>query len=415
MNKLLKFCKEWWIEIVLVALFLVISYYGGELREILQDYKVVLPISVYLAFDVAWWITLIVTLKYTGIFKSVRKRYREKIVGIIDSRNVWAHLNPLAWLKILRIFVIQTLIMPKEVGLIIRESQANSKAAWSWFWTNAVIGITQPSVTIAVVYANKIPLMVSGGMYALLLADLSTTILIIWRVCVRVKRQGGVTKVRTAKKDDISQLLKVEEEAWLPGQRFDREVFESCIKTFPEGIFVAEEKGKIVGVAVTQIVSYSYQLENFSLTWYEATDSGQIQNTHNPKGDTLYGVNLSVSRYASRNASRLLLESTGRLVIKRNLRRGILGGRLPGYHKYKNTMSAEEYIHATSKTGRPLDPELYLYQKMGLKIIKLLPNYFNDPESCNYGVLLVWENPFFHLTKRFPLLTHLFSRLFKAV
>jgi len=411
MNKLLKFCKEWWIEIILVIFFLVISYYGGELRETLRDYKVVIPVFVYLAFDLAWWITLIVTLKYTGIFESIRKRYREKIIKTTEPRSIWIYLNPLAWLKILRIFVVQTLIMPKEAGLIIQESRPKDKAAWSWFWTNAVIGIAQPSTTIAVVWANKIPLMVSAGMYALLIADLSTTILIIWRVLARVRY---ITKVRIARKDDVDQLLGLEEEAWLPGQRFDREIFESCMKTFPDGVLVAEEKSRIVGVAVTQIVNYGYKLEDFSLTWYEATDNGRIQNTHDPNGDTLYGVNLSVSRYASRNASKLLMVSTGKLVIKHNLKRGILGGRLPRYHKYQDTMTAEEYLHATSETGRALDPELYFYQKMGLRALKVLPNYFNDPESCNYGVLLVWENPFYHLTKRFPALAYWCSRFFKA-
>lgn len=411
MNKLLRFCKGWWIEIVLVIFFLVISYYGGELREILRDYNVVIPVSVYLTFDLAWLITLVVTLKHTGIFKSIRKRYREKIVKVVESRNIWIYLNPLAWLKILRIFVIQTLIMPREVGLIIQETQPKAKAAWSWFWTNAVIGIAQPSVTIAVVYVNKVPLIVSAGMYALLVADLTTTILMIWRVCVRVKH---IITLRMARENDIDQLLYLEEEAWLPGQRADREMFESCIKTFPDGIFVAEEKGKIVGVVVTQIVNYNYELEDFSLNWCEATDNGRIKDTHNPNGDTLYGVNLSVSRHASRNVSRLLLELVGKLAIKHNLKRGILGGRLPRYHKYKNKMSAEEYIHAISETGRTLDPELYLYQKIGLKMIKLLPNYFNDPESCNYGVLLVWENPFYPLTRRFPALAHFCSRLFKV-
>ena len=72
---------------------------------------------------------------------------------------------------------------------------------------------------------------------------------------------------------------------------------------------------------------------------------------------------------------------------------------MPRYNKFMNKMTAEEYISG-KRNNRSLDPELAFYAKLGLKVIKALPNYIDDPDSCNYGVLMVWKNPFYG--KPFP-------------
>ena len=197
--------------------------------------------------------------------------------------------------------------------------------------------------------------------------------------------------IRPAQLKDVNEILIVEEEAWPAGMRAKREQFISRIETFPEGTLVAVADGHITGVVSTEIINYN--LEKPIATWNEATDYGFIKKTHNPEGDTLYGVDLSVTRFAD-NTSRLLMEAVGRLIIRFNLKQGVLGARIPRYHKFKDKMTVEEYINGR-RGSRPMDPELAFYKNLGLKIGKVLPNYINDPESCNYGVLLIWKNPFY--------------------
>lgn len=212
-------------------------------------------------------------------------------------------------------------------------------------------------------------------------------------------------KIRQARVEDIEGILIVEEEAWPEGLRATREQFISRIETFPEGTLVAITNDNIIGVIATEIVSYD--LKNPISNWNEVTDYGFIKRTHNPKGDTLYGVDLSISRFIG-NASKLLMEEIGRLVIRYNLKQGILGARIPRYHKFADRMTAEEYVNGR-RGNRPIDPELAFYTRLGLKIAGVIPNYIEDPESCNYSVLLVWENPFYG--KPFP---KLWSWLFRA-
>ncbi len=204
-------------------------------------------------------------------------------------------------------------------------------------------------------------------------------------------------KIRQAKIGDIPEILEVEKETWGKRGAAAKEMFESRIETFPEGTLIAEIDGKIVGVVATEIVNYNFKKNSYS--WYEITDNGYIKNSHNSNGDTIYGVDLSVvPSYQGLKVGSKLLEVIGKLAIKYNIKQGMLGGRLPGYYKYANKMSVEEYVNATVETEKgikPLDPEINFYKKAGLKIIKIIPNYYEDPESLNYGVLLLWENPFY--------------------
>lgn len=65
----------------------------------------------------------------------------------------------------------------------------------------------------------------------------------------------------------------------------------------------------------------------------------------------------------------------GRQAISKNLKRGILGGRLPKYKDYADKMTLEEYLKAKNENGEPLDLEVRFYKRASLKIEKVLPNY----------------------------------------
>jgi ribosomal protein S18 acetylase RimI-like enzyme len=219
-------------------------------------------------------------------------------------------------------------------------------------------------------------------------------------------------RIRKANIEDIPQILAVEEEAWPVGLRATEEMYRARIETFPKGTLVAEIEGKIQGVVVTQIVNFGSIINNKTLTWAQVTDNGFIKKTHDPTGDTLYGVNLSVSRYALFGVSSRLIEATGKLVVSLNLKRGVLGARIPKYYRYADKMTAEDYVK-TAFSGKPLDPELAFYLRNGLEIVRLIPNYMpNDYESLGYGVLLKWENPFWKITRHSAVFAQIIGKVF---
>lgn len=208
------------------------------------------------------------------------------------------------------------------------------------------------------------------------------------------------TKVRRATLADIPQLMKVDEEIW-PQFRADEQMFRSRISVFPEGQFVATHNRQVVGSVFSQLVSYEDWVDR-DFTWDEVTDKGTLRRTHNPKGDSIYGVGLAVTRrFQSSSVSRLLIVAAVQLVIRRNYQRILLGSRIPGYWRHRN-MPVEEYIRTKNQRGRFLDPELALYQKYKGEPIKALPGYISDPASLDFGVLIDWENPLYGKIWRFP-------------
>ena len=70
---------------------------------------------------------------------------------------------------------------------------------------------------------------------------------------------------------------------------------------------------------------------------------------------------------------------------------------MPGYHRHKATMTADEYLWKKNKHGKFLDRQVRFYASVpGLKVVRVIPNYFDDPDSDDNGVLLRWRNPFYN-------------------
>jgi ribosomal protein S18 acetylase RimI-like enzyme len=217
------------------------------------------------------------------------------------------------------------------------------------------------------------------------------------------------TKYRQATIDDALMIHELELKVWGSNAATLGNI-KNRVNTFPQGNVIAITDNKIVGYVSGVIMNSEYAEK--CKTWYDYTDNGDAKRCFDPLGDLLFGTSLTVDN-DTRNAgigSSLLLR-IARMCIENNLKAGILGGRIPYYYKKKG-MSAEEYVELNDKDGKIFDPELRLYLRMGLRIVKVQKDYFKDPESLDYGVILRWENPFYKLTKLIPFLAKPLSYLF---
>jgi hypothetical protein len=87
------------------------------------------------------------------------------------------------------------------------------------------------------------------------------------------------------------------------------------------------------------------------------------------------------------------MQSMYETVVSLNLERLIGGGRLPGYHKYSEEMSIEEYVSQVLG-GKLNDPVMSFLLHCGRTPVCPIENYLDDDESCHYGMLMEWKNPF---------------------
>lgn len=218
-----------------------------------------------------------------------------------------------------------------------------------------------------------------------------------------MKIRGERLKIRKAKTGDISSILALEVKTWGQESAATKEMMESRMRVFPEGVMVAELGDRIIGVVAIEKIKCDEWIDK-DFSWYDITDNGFIRSTHNEKGDAVYGVDLSVDPDLQRmGIGTKLSEHVGKFIIKNNLKCCLLGERVPEYHKYASGMSIEEYIKSD------LDPEIKFYKKAGLKIVRPLKNYFKDSASLDYGVLVKWRNPCYN--KWYRLLISLFFRV----
>lgn len=208
----------------------------------------------------------------------------------------------------------------------------------------------------------------------------------------------------------ISDFIRINKSVWddLTGSEYiwTEKMLKSQLEICPEHLYCAFEEGKMVATA-SGFRTTEEDMKRYK-SWLEKTGNGYFTH-HVPDGDIGFGADLSVLKEASKRTSdRLMLTLLFKGLIGNGLKALYLGSRIPGYHKHSE-LAVEEYVFGKRSSGKPFDPELYFYLKQGFEIVEIIPEYMNDPESLNYGVLIRWRNPLYGVTKMFPLLK-LFAR-----
>ncbi|MBF0349702.1 MAG: bifunctional GNAT family N-acetyltransferase/carbon-nitrogen hydrolase family protein [SAR324 cluster bacterium] len=177
---------------------------------------------------------------------------------------------------------------------------------------------------------------------------------------------------------------------------WEKEQYEAQLAKFPEGQICIEDNGKVVAAALSLIVDYEQFGDKH--TYVQITGNGYL-TTHNPKGDTLYGMDIMVHPgYQGLRLGRRLYDARKELCEKLNLRRIIAGGRIPGYKRHAEEMSPQTYIRQV-KNKEIYDPVLSFQLSNEFHVRKLMQNYwFEDTDSHTYATLLEWINIYYEST-----------------
>ena len=197
-------------------------------------------------------------------------------------------------------------------------------------------------------------------------------------------------RIRPLRIEDYDELIAMQNLCFPGMLHWGRDQIESQIQHFPDGQVVIEYDGEIVASAGSLIVDFD-DYEEWQ-NWKEISDEGYIRN-HDPEGDTLYGIEIMVHpEYRGLKLARRLYAARRELARKYNLARSIVGGRIPGYGKYADKMTAREYVEKV--VGRGLyDPVLTTQVANGFVLKRLIPDYFpSDSDSRGYATFLEWSN-----------------------
>lgn len=200
--------------------------------------------------------------------------------------------------------------------------------------------------------------------------------------------------------EDLPEVIRCEEacyDDYPPETLMDLRQFELQLDAFPEGQFVVEKDGKVVGYATSIIV----QLDGLphEYTYSEITGSGTF-STHDPQGDTLYGADIAVHpEHRGQGLAGKLYELRKKLLRRFNLRRMLAFGRIPGYAEWAGRLTAREYVDKVI-AGELRDSALSAHLKAGYRVESVRLDFLLDHTSHNYSTQLIYENPGFDAAKR---------------
>jgi len=197
-------------------------------------------------------------------------------------------------------------------------------------------------------------------------------------------------QVRPLTIDDFEAMVAMQKRCFPGMQPWRRDQIESQLRIFPEGQLGVEYKGRLVASSSSLIVDSSQYTEWHN--WQAIADNGYITN-HVPNGDTLYGIEIMVDpEFRGLKLSRRLYDARKELCRERNIARIIIAGRIPGYGKVADKMSAREYVEAVMSKAL-FDPVLTAQTANGFVLKGLIPNYLPpDSESRGYAAFLEWTN-----------------------
>lgn len=215
------------------------------------------------------------------------------------------------------------------------------------------------------------------------------------RKAARKKRTASETKkieVRHLKLDDYLGLFDSMKEAYKNwhGSIWTEDHIRKLLDIFPEGQIVVLFNNKVVGVALSIIVKYDDFGDDHT---YREITGNYTFDSHNPKGNVLYGIEVFVHPdYRGLRLARRLYDARKELCEKLNLKSIVFGGRIPNYAMYSKKMSPKEYISKV-KMKEIHDPVLSFQLSNEFHVKKLLTDYMpGDLESKEHATLMEWNN-----------------------
>ncbi|SIT90742.1 carbon-nitrogen hydrolase family protein [Edaphobacillus lindanitolerans] len=196
--------------------------------------------------------------------------------------------------------------------------------------------------------------------------------------------------IREMTREDIDAILRMQDTCFPGMDPWERGHLESHLAIFPEGQFVAELDGQIIGSCSSLIINFDEYDDKH--TWDDVTDEGYITN-HNPDGYNLYGIEVMVDpAYRRMKVGQRLYEARKDLARKFNLKSIVIGGRIPNYYKHEKEMTSREYVDAVSR-HKIYDPVLSFQLMNGFTLMRVNPDYLpDDKASRKYATLMEWNN-----------------------
>lgn len=213
-------------------------------------------------------------------------------------------------------------------------------------------------------------------------------------------RQINKVELRNLHIEDYNELKSSMMEAYseMEGSYWKEHHIKKLLEIFPQGQLVILVDDKVVGSALSLIVTNEQVLENHS---YVDITGNYTFSTHNPQGEVLYGIDVFIHPdYRGLRLGRRLYDSRKELCELLNLSSIVFAGRIPNYTQHAETTTPKQYIEKV-RLKELYDPVLSFQLSNDFHVIRVMTNYLEgDTSSRDYAVLLEWNNIYYDKTPK---------------
>ena len=191
--------------------------------------------------------------------------------------------------------------------------------------------------------------------------------------------------------DDYEAVVALQLQCFPDMEPWAQRQWNGLTERFPEGQIGIDVEDEGLVATCSSLVVHASDIGDWH-DWQSIADGGNIRN-HDLAGDTLYGIEMQVSpEWRGYRLSRRLYDARKDICRRLNLARIMIGGRIPGYSKHQEKMTAREYVDAVMER-RLHDPVLTAQVSNGFVLKRLIADYMpTDEDSAGYATELEWPN-----------------------
>lgn len=209
---------------------------------------------------------------------------------------------------------------------------------------------------------------------------------------VNKRGEAARLRVRNAEPKDVRAIMALVKAVYPEHLQYTQGMLRGQISTFPDGQFLVEYDGQVVGYAASFVIDEKTAMAQHS--WEEITGGGYASR-HDPNGDWLYGMEICVDPSHRRlRIGQRLYDARQHLAETLELKGIVFGGRMPNWFRRRKAYpDPVNYIEAV-RAQKVQDPVIAFQMRAGFEPLGVLKGYLDDPESGGYASHMAWRNPY---------------------
>ncbi len=187
---------------------------------------------------------------------------------------------------------------------------------------------------------------------------------------------------------DLESFLRVEQASWDQSQRASAETMAKRLELHPQTHFLAYSLKQRKPVGFISAVAIERRENGGGECWQHYADLAAQPGKAKEVLQTLYIVSISVVPEAPRGTGTTLVKVAGSYCETEGLSALCYGIRVPGYSAHANEGLSFDAYYQGLLSNRYHEPLMKLARNSKGVPLRPLENYFSDPPSCDYGILI---------------------------